>query len=612
MIEIDSYAKPKKEGSGGGKTIINATVKGNALSDIKIWGADFDGINDIDGDFTLTGGTMRVRGDAIFEAPFNGYANGSTGSWMMFDAHNFDENAELMHSKLILCNTDFELAGEQALHFDGVTIDKYGIDANTPYTIKSPQLTILSHGFGGYVDMGQSGYLMGGSIYTNNLYAYESGDIYIGDNVIAGKDLTVQGNLNAKDLDVQNLTVEKEARMKDLTVTGNMTIFRLLIQEINSQAGTIVLSAGNFKVDAIGAEREINATTNYGVAGSGMVDEKYKVVSLYQISKRDNTEISNTCVVGDHVICYDANVPDLTTLNAKSYWTLVTSSAEKEIYLIGGESHQCNRIDIVTKVYANGEWRDPEWGPVSIATDDSLAVLGSSRRERQTAIVLASTNWIDLHIKAPALIIYENITGWTLVGKAVTYFSQSGNRISGDFIADSRGNSLDDLLEAIRAGQEMYMHKAYADSADGRDNFTKSPSNPEAYLYIGLCSNNNPTDYELEYDSYIWTLNNSLTNKLVASRERLYLAADDCLYLDVEYLTQNLSSEGYSIKAEIQSYGRGKTTRDVNTLSYTKESVYYRGIVQSEWSQKEYDARYSTATIYLYDASGNLLDSHTV
>lgn len=215
----------------------------------------------------------------------------------------------------------------------------------------------------GHFDLGAKGDLKSGSIFSNVVDSYNSGNVTFQPPVIFNDDVDIFGNLNLyKDLYTKNIYNSGEIRTKDMTVTGNLSVFNLIIEQVQAAGGQCVFSPGEFKIHGIGETKEITAEQNYGVAGSGLVDSKYKVLSLYQLAEDEDSgqAISNTVVKGDHLLSYTANISsDRSTLDARSWWTLVTDSAEGEDFYLNGVQKKCNRIDIVTKVYAGGEWRDP-------------------------------------------------------------------------------------------------------------------------------------------------------------------------------------------------------------------------------------------------------------
>lgn len=434
----------------------------------------------------------------------------------------------------------------------------------------------------------------------------------MGDQVIMDGGLELNGDLTVRDLYSRNITNSDMITTKDLTVTGNAHFFNLVIDEVKHAGGQVVLSAGALRIDYIGQEGEFTPSINFGVAGEGLTDEKYKTLSLYQICKDDDQSTDNTVQKFDHVICYTANVNDEGEFDARSWWTLVTGTGHGEKMAINGEVVECNRIDIVTKVLVNGEWVDPSWGEVVVKENDNCAVLGSHNRDRRSAIMLSAYNTFDPNIKAPAIVQYANIDGFTLAGKAWTCFARNGNKIKGDLIVESTGDSIEDFL---RRYGDLWLHRAWANSPDGKIDFVRdSDKDPDKeYDYMGVCTTRSADDSELTYDKYHWTAVASRADRLIATRERLFLASDDCLYLDVEYMTKYISFPDFQIYADIFTYRGATTQRRVAQVSSVNETIFYTGLIQPNWSGVgSYQDRYCSATVYLTDSAGKIYDTHTV
>ena len=488
-------------------------------------------------------------------------------------------------------------------------MDAKGLHAEHELLIEAAELNMKMDE--GHFDLGAEGDLKAGRVETNVVNSYDTGNVTFEPPVIMNDDLDVFGNLNLyKDLYTKNIYNSGEIRTKDLTVTGNLSVFNLILEQVQAAGGQCVFSPGDFHIDAIGETKEIAASQNYGVAGGGLVDQRYKVVSLYQLAKDDNgQQIKNLCVVGDHLLSYTANIDDdRSSLEARSWWTLVTDSASNEDYYLNGVSKKCNRVDIVTKIYCNdGQWHNPSWHSVTVKEGDNAVVLGSAQKDRQKAIAIAAHNWIDPQVFAPCIIMYDNIDGFSLYGKQTTYFGSNKSKIASELIVDTTGKNLDEIIAAILEGQKMYMHEAWSNSADGRTDFTKH-GDDATYLYKGLCSNNSASDEDLEFDDYIWTLQSARQGKLVPARERLFVASDDNLYLDVEYDVSMLEGREFSIVAVCYTNGGSSTTYQVNETSQETKSRYRRQKIQTDWTTTAYSGQYARCTVTLYDSGNNVMD----
>ena len=536
------------------------------------------------------------------------YSNVSFAKWI--PALNADEM-----SKWYWRRTDVELERGSVTISDEdapnrLKIDIYGVHSNRDLTIESDTELTLSAPILNIDAKG--GDIKANSGYFNNLYDNGTGSIYVGSPMILDEGLEIQGDLTVEDLYSQNILNEQEIKTKDLTVTGNAHFFSLVIDEVKHAGGQIVLSAASFKIDDVLLDgREVATDKNYGVAGNSQTDVKYKTIYIYQICEdEDGQEIQCQFQPLDHIMCYTANITDDSEFNARSWWTLVWRTAHKVSHVINGEKKLCNVLEIVTKIQVKGseEWVNPFWGEVITKVGDNCALLGSHNRDRRSAIVMAAYKSFDNNIAAPCIAQYENIHNWTLTGCATTYFAKNGNRIEGDLFVKG-GEAVEDIIAGLKHGFTTYLHTAWANSADGTVDFSKEPGE---YSYIGLCSNFESDDSDLQPEDYKWSKISESKDMLIPARERLYLAADDNVYLDVAYMTDYFTSQDNVISASIYTYAGSKTTRQINNV--TPDGLRsYTGIIQKKWSEVVQPGdRYCGCTIYLKSPTGEVLDSHSL
>ena len=623
-VRVNSYTKAKDNSAGsGGSSLYRSYVKtfqeyvslADKLSHtVNLWGHPFDGSSDVDGDF-------EGMGSWIFKAPYNekslarfipGQTTDGLSRWIWRYC-----NVELHDGKFTL--SDDHSTDKTVITKDGIKAEKdFTIEAGDNLTLKANSMTQSYNE--GHLDLGLKGDLKAGSLYTNNLYDYGTGSIYVGSPLLLDGGLDLNGDLTVKNMYSQNITNDQEIRTKNLTVTGQMTVFDLVIAEISAVGGMLILSAADFKIDDVEPGRtNVPNEHNFSVVGNGWIDGKYRTKYIYQICvDEDGQEIENKWKPFDQIISYTANVADGSSLSARNWWTLVLNVEHNVNHLINGEIKPCNRLEIVEAIaepkYSTGGavqtdnyWLNPSWGPCNPLPGDNCALLGSNNPDRQAAIILSAYNTIDLRLKAPCMAQYAGICGYELP-EAVTYFSRTGNRISGNIVTNS-GRNINDVIDSVIKGQQTYMHRAYADSEDGAVNFTKTKD--REYAYEGLAANMSPSDEDLEYTDYIWT-KAGIQDTLLPTRERLYLSDDDCLYLDVEYLTTNWSSGYNTIDVEIFTYGGAKTTRKVTDWTNDNKRLRYAGKVQSNWSSVEnHAAQYCGATTYLRNESGGIIDSRS-
>jgi len=134
-----------------------------------------------------------------------------------------------------------------------------------------------------------------------------------------------------------------------------------------------------------------------------------------------------------------------------------------------------------------------------------LGYRGTDDATRQSAIYIAAYNSIDSSLTAPLICQYKGVNDFNLSSHKFTWFAANGSTIRGEF-KSVNGDDIVDLIEQIEEGKTSYLHTAWANSADGRVDFTKNP-NGGAYSYIGLCSNFTASDSDLQYYNYQWSYN---------------------------------------------------------------------------------------------------------
>lgn len=125
-------------------------------------------------------------------------------------------------------------------------------------------------------------------------------------------------------------------------------------------------------------------------------------------------------------------------------------------------------------------------------------------KSRSSAIIIAAYNTPDSELTPPSYAQYTNITDYELSKHRQTYIDAKGSRFVGNFYVDAN-TSIQDIIDQT-AHTTYYLHIAYANSADGKTDFTKIPLSDVSYSYMGYCSNTNESDESLTYADYKWAL----------------------------------------------------------------------------------------------------------
>lgn len=227
--------------------------------------------------------------------------------------------------------------------------------------------------------------------------------------------------------ELDDLIVRRNAKVRDLTVTGAAHFFKLIIDEIKSAGGSVLLTPANGFV----AER----VTHHGTTGGE--DERY---ILYWRDSDGEKTIDNQWMVGDFAVCMTANLKQGVSHNAgnKTWWCKVVDS---------GNSGGYNYISLDWYGRAQGRTVTDGGKTFTEATSsgvpeagDNVAMLGSVATDkdghfdykRQSAIYLAAYDSLDLGLETPFLAFYYGIDDFCLSRHRKTHLS----RLATDIVAD--------------------------------------------------------------------------------------------------------------------------------------------------------------------------------
>lgn len=224
--------------------------------------------------------------------------------------------------------------------------------------------------------------------------------------------------------ELDDLIVRRDAKVRDLTVTGAAHFFKLIVDEIKSAGGSVLLTPANGFV----AER----VTHHGTAGAA--DERY---ILYWKDSDGEKTIDNQWMVGDFAVCMTANLKQGVSANAgnKTWWCKVVDS---------GNSGGYNYISLDWHVRAQGKTITEGGKTFTEATSsgvpetgDNVAMLGSVATDndghfdykRQSAIYLAAYDSLDMGLETPFLAFYYGIDDFCLSRHRKTHFSRLSSKI---------------------------------------------------------------------------------------------------------------------------------------------------------------------------------------
>ena len=258
-----------------------------------------------------------------------------------------------------------------------------------------------------------------------------------------------------------------EATMKTLTVTGRAHFFELVIDELNSVGGQLIISAANCTVRSV--ERISGAWRLWWLAEDS-----------------DGRAVQNMWKVGDQALAMTSNLAEGTSYDARNrlWWRLVTATGSGTRN-IDGEDRKCHWIE-VSEATCAADSLEPAEG-------DSVCLCGHRGDDtaRSHAIIIAAHSTPDTELESPSFAQYNGITSFSLSQYRTTWFAANGNKIRGELDVDT-------------SGLVSYTHLAWG---NGPDDWTKDKSQSTAkdWLMLGICTDRTKSDVALVYSDYAWS-----------------------------------------------------------------------------------------------------------
>lgn len=187
-------------------------------------------------------------------------------------------------------------------------------------------------------------------------------------------------------LEVDRLLVRKAAEFVEL-----------VIRELQSVGGEIVLSPASMKISKVDFLKKGTLLPEYGTAPL-----RHDVYRCSFLTKRGDEEITNPFVVNDLVRCQTFNIKEGTTANAKNkyYWRRVTA--------VGTDY-----IDILALSGGNYGDSQPEVG-------DELVQMGNTTDAARQSVLYLSAYGSD----SPSIKLYKGVNDYTLDGKEIFVVSR--------------------------------------------------------------------------------------------------------------------------------------------------------------------------------------------
>lgn len=192
--------------------------------------------------------------------------------------------------------------------------------------------------------------------------------------------------------DTYGTTTDSYLEVDRLLVRKAAEFVKLVIRELQSVGGEIVLSDAAMKISKVDFLKKGTLLPEYGT-----YPLRYDVYRCSFLAKHDDKEIANKFVVNDLVRCQTFNIKEGTTANAKNkyYWRRVT--------MVGTDY-----IDILALSGGNYGDSQPEVG-------DELVQMGNTTDVARQSVLYLSAYGSD----SPSIKLYKGVNDYTLAGKEI-------------------------------------------------------------------------------------------------------------------------------------------------------------------------------------------------
>lgn len=253
----------------------------------------------------------------------------------------------------------------------------------------------------------------------------------------------------ATDLDVTNINA-KNTTTENLVVTKEAHFFKLVIDELLSNKGAIIISSANCTAELVVPDNQQSPT---------YFDVYFSTVD------RDGNAVSNPWRVGDQAICMTFKIGGAGTFEHVSnryYWRLVTAVARNVEYPAGsGATYHRVRLS-----NASGEYE----GSTTPDVGDDIVQLGYRGNDadyRKSAIILSAYPTMDAAVTPPSLCFYQGISTFALSDYRKTYMDAANNDFYGNFrvYADGSWKNITTIFASEAGLQEEVSHREDADQA---------------------------------------------------------------------------------------------------------------------------------------------------
>ena len=415
------------------------------------------------------------------------------------------------------------------------------------------------HAFG---DVEIDGSLGAGSTSVSELEVANGVDI--GGVLKAGKTQALQALIDY--LKSKNITTE------NLTVTGAAHFFKLVIDELKSQQGAVIITAANCEAAQVTPMSDITpGATGY--------------VVYFRASDADGNEITNSWLVGDQALCQTFNAAEGTSYNVSNqfYWRLVEAVSSSPVTLDDG--NQYHYIVLSDTTMAAGSMV-PKAGDhimqLGYRGTDSSVLPG-----RRSAIILSAYQCPDTELVPPLFAKYVGINDFSLATHRETFFEASRNRVVGEFRVESGGRTIslsNAVAEEMMGGAANWLQATdFATAADVAENWTKTASHGSAATSIAISTERKDGQNTMAFDLGAYT---TAADNLLRLRQVAKVVADGSpvLCLSAYFRAASVNTAGTAV------FG-------LEVFGGTISEVYYTGSTLTTYKSNGSSRSYAQITV---------------
>lgn len=224
------------------------------------------------------------------------------------------------------------------------------------------------------------------------------GTLGVTGNTTIGGTLGVTGKLTGVDAEFQNLEITKEAHFK-----------KLVVDEMLSNKGAIIISSANCVADIVET-----VSGGYGV--------------YFGTKDANGNSVTNSWRVGDQALCMTFNGEGAGTFSDvrnRYYWRKVTQ-------VLSNTTHGTGTYHYIKLSSVSGEYD----GNTTPAAGDNIVQLGyrgTDAAYRQSAVILSSYPTMDSGLTPPSIAFYKGINNFNLTSHRYTYLDGLTNEFIGNF-----------------------------------------------------------------------------------------------------------------------------------------------------------------------------------